>query len=58
MANEFSTPFDDKNIQLQDWKICKFLVRPTTKRKRSIFLDEKQGFYFKVWSKLRQRKWA
>lgn len=21
MANEFSTPFDDKNIQLQDWKI-------------------------------------
>ena len=21
MANEFSTPFDNKNIQLQDWKI-------------------------------------
>ena len=21
MANEFSTPFDDKNIHLQDWKI-------------------------------------
>ena len=21
MANEFSTPFDDKNIQWQDWKI-------------------------------------
>lgn len=37
MGNVFSTPFDEKNIQLQDWKLLIYT-------NRSIFIDEKQGF--------------